>query len=101
LFFHAVGTDEDHLHILVEAAPRYSPSQIMMICKSITTKEIFKRFPELREDLWGGHFWTEGGHIDTTINLVLVPLIDLDNFSVLLSKSEKISFTSLLLIPSL
>ncbi len=65
LFFHAIGTDEDHLHILVEAAPRYSPSQIMMICKSITAKEIFKKFPKLRDELWGGHFWTEGGHIDT------------------------------------
>lgn len=30
LWFHAMGTDEDHLHILVEAAPRYSPSQIMI-----------------------------------------------------------------------
>ncbi|HIH38472.1 IS200/IS605 family transposase [Candidatus Woesearchaeota archaeon] len=65
LQFHAMGTDEDHLHILVEAAPRYSPSQVMMICKSITAKETFKRFPKLREELWGGHFWTEGGHIDT------------------------------------
>ena len=65
LWFHALGTDEDHLHILVEAAPRYSPSKIMMICKSITAKEVFKKFPKLRDELWGGHFWTEGGHIDT------------------------------------
>ncbi len=65
LGFHAIGTDEDHLHILVEAAPRYSPSQVMMICKSITAKEASKKFPELKEELWCGHFWTEDGHIDT------------------------------------
>lgn len=65
LSFHAVGTDGDHLHVLVEARPRYSPSKIMQICKSITAKEIFKKFPEITEELWGGHFWTEGGHIDT------------------------------------
>jgi len=65
LWFHAMGTDEDHLDILVEAAPRYSPSEIMMVCKSITAKEVFKRFPKLRDELWGGHFWTEGGHVDT------------------------------------
>jgi putative transposase len=53
LWFHAMGTDEDHLHILVEAAPRYSPSEIMMICKSITAKEVFKKFPKLRDELWG------------------------------------------------
>ena len=63
--FHAIGVDGDHLHILVEARPRYSPSQIMQICKSISAKEIFKKFPEVKEELWGGHFWTEGGHIDT------------------------------------
>ena len=37
----------------------------MQICTSISAKEIFKKFPEVKEELWGGHFWTEGGHIDT------------------------------------
>ena len=37
----------------------------MQICKSITAREIFKRFPEVKKVLWGGHFWSEGGHIDT------------------------------------
>jgi putative transposase len=65
LNFHAIGTDRNHLHLLIEAAPRYSPSRIMQICKSITAKQLFKCFPELEEELWGGHFWSEGGHIDT------------------------------------
>ena len=65
LNFQAVGHVGNHFHILVEAAPRYSPSQVMRICKSITAKQLFKRFPELEEELWGGHFWSEGGHIDT------------------------------------
>ena len=65
LKFHAFGTDEDHLHILVEARPSYSPSRIMQICKSITAKQIFKEFPNIKEEFWGGHFWSEGGHVDT------------------------------------
>ena len=65
LKFHAIGTDEDHLHILVEARPRYAPSEIMQICKSIVAKQIFLKFPKIKKELWGGHFWTEGGHIDT------------------------------------
>ena len=65
LHFHAMGHENNHLHLLIEARPRYSPSEIMQICKSITAKEIFKKFPEVKEELWGGHFWTEGGHIDT------------------------------------
>ena len=65
LKFHAIGHENNHLHVLVEARPRYSPSEIMQICKSISAKQIFKMFPEIKEELWGGHFWTEGGHIDT------------------------------------
>ena len=65
LKFDALGSDGDHLHLVVEGPPRYSPSRIMQICKSILAIQIFKRFPELREELWGGEFWTCGGHIDT------------------------------------
>ena len=65
LSFQAVGTDKNHLHVLVEAAPRYSPSRVVQICKSVTAVQLFKRLPELKDVLWGGHLWSEGGHIDT------------------------------------
>ena len=64
-FFEAVGVDEDHFHVLVGAAPRYSPSQIMSVIKSWSARLIFKKYPYLREELWGGEFWSDGGHIDT------------------------------------
>ena len=63
--FDAIGIEEDHFHIVVGAAPRYSPSDVMKIIKSITAKQIFKRYPIIKKDLWGGNFWTAGGHIDT------------------------------------
>jgi putative transposase len=63
--FDALGTDKDHLHLVVEGAPKYSPSKIMQVCKSILAKLTFSQFPELREELWGGEFWSDGGHIDT------------------------------------
>ena len=56
LHFHAVGTDKNHLHTLIEAPPKYSPSRIMQISKSITAKQIFEKFPRVKEFLWGGHF---------------------------------------------
>ena len=65
LKFHALGSDGDHLHLLIEGAPRYSPSRIMQICKSIIAIQVFKQFPDLRNELWGGEFWSDGGHIDT------------------------------------
>ncbi|MEK6903384.1 MAG: IS200/IS605 family transposase [Nanoarchaeota archaeon] len=33
-----IGFDEDHVHILMQAAPRYSPSRVMQIVKSITKR---------------------------------------------------------------
>ena len=65
LHFDALGSDGDHLHVVVEGAPRYAPSRIMQICKSILAKQVFKQFPDLREELWKGEFWSDGGHIDT------------------------------------
>ena len=66
LFFDAIGHEDNHVHIVVEGAPRYSPSRIMQICKSILAIQIFKKFPKIKEDeLWGGEFWSDGGHIDT------------------------------------
>ncbi len=60
-----IGFDEDHVHILMQAAPRYAPSRVVQIVKSITARELFKRFPEIKEELWGGEFWSDGGYIGT------------------------------------
>jgi len=63
--FDAIGVEEDHFHVVLGAAPRFSPSQIMGTIKSISAKQIFKDYPEIKEFLWGGSFWSVGGHIDT------------------------------------
>ena len=51
---------EDHVHIFGEAPPRYSPAEIVQIMKSISAREVFKKFPELREKLWAGELWNDG-----------------------------------------
>ncbi|HWR28040.1 MAG TPA: transposase [Candidatus Thermoplasmatota archaeon] len=63
--FQAVGRTKYHLHVLGEVAPWYSLADVMQICNSITAKQLFKKSPDLEEELWGGHFWSEGGYIDT------------------------------------
>ena len=60
-----VGFDEDHVHILVQAAPRYSPSRVAQVVKSLTAREMFRTFPEIKKELWGGEFWSDGGYIGT------------------------------------
>ena len=60
-----IGFDKDHVHILMQAAPRYSPSRVIQIVKSITARELFNQFPEIKKELWGGEFWSDGGYIGT------------------------------------
>ena len=65
LTFETMGVDENHVHLLVQSSPKYSPSNIVQIIKSISAKEIFKKFPEIEKDLWSGEFWSDGGYIGT------------------------------------
>ena len=73
--FDAIGTDGDHVHVFVGGAPRYAPSNIMQIIKSITAKNIFKKYPDIKKQLWGGHFWSEGGYIGTVGDGVTADII--------------------------
>jgi putative transposase len=73
--FDAIGTDGDHVHVFVGAAPRYSPSRVMQIIKSITAREFFKQFPEVKKQLWGSEFWSDGGYIGTVGDGVVSDII--------------------------
>jgi len=48
------------VHFLVQSVPTYSVTRIVSIIKSITTREIFKRCPHVKKQLWGGEFWMDG-----------------------------------------
>jgi putative transposase len=65
IWFEQLGCDEDHIHILCSFHPKYSGSDVVRTFKSITARELFKQFPELRKDLWGGEFWSDGYFIST------------------------------------
>ena len=60
-----IGTDEDHVHFLIQSVPGMLLSRIVGITKSITGREIFKRHSEVKKVLWGGHFWTSGYYMNT------------------------------------
>jgi REP-associated tyrosine transposase len=73
--FEAIGTDGDHVHLFLGAAPRYSPSRIMQIIKSIMARELFNRYPEIKKQLWGSEFWSDGGYIGTVGDAVTAEII--------------------------
>ena len=63
--FHEIGTDEDHVHFLVQGIPSMSISKMVNIIKSITAKEIFRQHKEVKKFLYGGNFWTSGFYANT------------------------------------
>ena len=63
--FEKIGTDGNHIHLLVSFPPKHSGSAVVRIFKSITARELFRRFPALKKDLWGGEFWSDGFYLAT------------------------------------
>jgi REP element-mobilizing transposase RayT len=65
IYFVEIGSDEDHVHFLLQSVPTMRPAEMVRRIKSITGREIFKLHPEVKKILWGGEFWTDGYYINT------------------------------------
>jgi len=63
--FVEIGIESNHVHFLIQSVPMYAPTKIVTILKSITAREIFKRCPEVKKQLWGGNLWTSGYFVST------------------------------------
>ena len=63
--FHEVGTDEDHVHFLIQSIPDLAPSRIVQTVKSIIAKRLFISHKEIKQKLWGGELWTKGYYMNT------------------------------------
>lgn len=53
--FHAIGTDKDHIHYVIELTPQMHLSNEIRGLKSYTTYHIW----ELHEKYLSSHFWKE------------------------------------------
>ena len=58
--FIEVGVDQEHVHFLVQSVPTYSVTKLVTMIKSLSAKEVFKRCPQVKQQLWGGEFWSDG-----------------------------------------
>jgi len=58
--FLEIGTDRDHVHFLVQSIPIYSVTKVVTLIKSLTAREVFRRCPQVKRQLWGGEFWSDG-----------------------------------------
>ncbi len=66
---------EDHVHIFVEVPPRYSPARVVQVMKSISAREVFSKFPELRKQLWAGELWNDGYFVRSVGDKVTADII--------------------------
>ena len=37
--------------------------KVFHLLKGISSRYIFKKFPSLKKQLWGGNFWSAGGYV--------------------------------------
>lgn len=51
--------DKDHVHILFKAHPNTEISKFINAYKSASSRLIKKEFPETKQDLWKGQFWSK------------------------------------------
>ena len=63
--FIEIGTDNDHVHFLIQSTPNYSAAKVITTVKRITAKRIFAECPEVKKQLWGGTFWSDGEYVSS------------------------------------
>ena len=63
--FIEIGTDEDHVHFLIQGVPTMTVEKMVRTIKSITARFVFQHHPQLKKELWGGNFWTSGYYANT------------------------------------
>ena len=60
---------EDHIHMVARSEPKVSPSKIMQVIKSISARNFFKLYPEIKSKyFWGGKLWTSSFFVETIGN---------------------------------
>lgn len=62
---HAMECNDDHIHLFVSAHPKIAPSYIVKMCKGISGRKLFIKFPEISKKLWKNTLWNSSFYIET------------------------------------
>ena len=66
---------KDHVHLFIEAPPKYSPARVVQILKSISARIVFEEYPEIKKKLWGGELWSDGYFVKSVGDKVTTEVI--------------------------
>jgi len=57
----------DHLHLFVSMPPKVAPATLVNSLKGVSSRHVRRqRFPEVRQALWGEHFWSPSYFVSST-----------------------------------
>ena len=59
----------DHIHLFLTIPPAIAVATAVKILKGTTAKKLFMMFPELKNNLWGGHLWAPSYYVGTAGNM--------------------------------
>ena len=58
-------SDKDHIHLLIDCKPQHVIPSIVKAFKGVSARLLFKKHPELKQRLWGGHLWNPSYFVAT------------------------------------
>ena len=58
-------SDNDHIHMLIECKPQHYIPNVVKAFKGVTARLLFKKHPDLKDRLWGGHLWNPSYFVAT------------------------------------
>lgn len=58
-------SDRDHIHLLIECKPQHYIPNIVKALKGVSARALFKKHPNLKTQLWGGHLWNPSYFVAT------------------------------------
>jgi putative transposase len=47
----------DHVHMLLNCTPQHYIPDVLKALKGPSARFLFKKYPEMKKKLWGGHLW--------------------------------------------
>ena len=66
-----IGVDKDHFHMLFKAKPTLNIPGYINAIKTIKSRKIQRKFTQVKEKLWKGHFWSPSYSLVTSGQVTL------------------------------
>lgn len=66
-----IEADKDHFHMVFKGHPKLELTRYINAVKTITSREIQRKYPEVKSLLWEGKFWSPSYFLATTGQVTL------------------------------